>query len=108
MSHTINLKDELNSINKPWSPVDLLHANDQVIRMALIEGEYHWHKHANEDEVFYVIKGQVIIQLKDQPDIFLNEGEMAVVPKGAEHCPTSPGPSYILMIEPSVLNSRGD
>ena len=108
MSHIINLKDKLHSINKPWSPVDLLHANDQVIRMALIEGEYHWHKHVNEDEVFYVIKGQVIIQLKDQPDIFLKEGEMAVVPKGAEHCPISPCPSYILMIEPSVLKSKGD
>ena len=50
--------------------------------MSLLRGEYHWHKHTNEDELPYVYKGKMAIQLKDQGDIVLHEGEMAVIPKG--------------------------
>ena len=52
MSVSINAK--CNEIEEPWSPIDLLRVNDQVVRMALFHGEYHWHKHTNEDELFYV------------------------------------------------------
>lgn len=104
----INLEDRIKQIDKPWSPIEVARVNDQVVRMALLEGEYHWHKHTNEDELFYVLKGSIVIQLKDQPDITLHQGEMAVVPRGVEHCPRSSGPSYILMFEPYVLKSRGD
>jgi len=76
--------------------------------MALVEGEYHWHKHANEDELFYVRKGSMVIQLREEPDDSLCAGEMAVVPKGMEHCLKSAEPSYVLMFEPYVLTSRGD
>ena len=86
----INLKDKIREIGgKPWSPIEVARVNDQVIRMSLCRGEYHWHKHIDEDELFYVYKGSIIIQLKDKPNIALNEGEMAVVPKGTEHCPKS-------------------
>ncbi|MCJ7667609.1 MAG: cupin domain-containing protein, partial [Anaerolineae bacterium] len=61
-----------------------------------------------EDELFYVYKGSIVIQLKDQPDIALNEREMAVIPKGVEHRPKSVEPSYVLLFEPYVLQSRGD
>ncbi len=104
----INLESKIKEIDEPWSPIEVARMNDQVVRMALLEGEYHWHKHTNEDELFYVLKGRIIIQLKDQPDIILHEGEMAVIPKGVEHCPKSLEPSYILMFEPHVLKSRGD
>jgi mannose-6-phosphate isomerase-like protein (cupin superfamily) len=75
--------------------------------MALVEGEYHWHKHANEDELFYVLKGSMVIQLREEPDVSQSAGEMAVVPKGMEHCPKSAEPSHVLMFEPYVLTSRG-
>lgn len=105
----IKLEDKIKEIGgKSWSPVEVARINDQVVRMALLEGEYHWHKHKNEDELFYVIKGEIIIQLKDEPNITLNEGQMAVVPKGVEHCPKSLQPSYVLMFEPFVLKSKGD
>lgn len=105
----INLADKIKEIGgKPWSPIEVARINDQVVRMALLEGEYHWHKHKNEDELFYVIKGEIVIQLKDQPDITLSEGQMAVVPKGVLHCPKSLRPSYVLMFEPFVLKSTGD
>jgi len=104
----INLQQKMNAIDKPWSPIDIAHVNDQVLRLALIDGEYHWHQHANEDELFYVLKGSIVIQVKDQPDVVLHDGEMAVIPKGVEHCPKSKGPSYILMFEPAALVSKGD
>lgn len=108
MVDVINLEERASRIHKPWSPIELARVNDQVIRMALLQGEYHWHKHTNEDELFYVMKGRIVIQLRDQPDITLREGEMAVVPKDLEHCPKSQGASYILVFEPYALVSSGD
>lgn len=105
----IDLEDKIKEIGgKSWSPIEVARINDQVVRMALLEGEYHWHKHKNEDELFYVIKGEIVIQLKNEPNITLSEGQMAVVPKGVEHCPKSLQPSYVLMFEPFVLKSKGD
>lgn len=104
----INIENEMEQIDRPWSPIEIAWANDQVVRMALVEGEYHWHKHTNEDELFYVYRGSITVQLRDQPDISLDEGEMVVVPRGVEHCPKSAEPSYVLVFEPWVLESRGD
>ena len=105
----INLESKIKEIDgKPWSPVDVAKVNDQVIRLSLLKGEFHWHKHTNEDELFYVIDGKIVIQLKDQPDITLRKGEMAIIPKGVEHCPKSQEPSYVLLFEPFVLQTRGD
>jgi len=104
----LSLAEKIEEIDNPWSTVEVALVNDQAVRLAKIQGEYHWHKHTNEDELFYVLKGEMILQLEDQPDISLTEGEMAVVPKGLEHCPRSEGVSYILMVEPQALVSRGD
>ena len=108
MISAIRLDDKSKELDQPWSPLDVARVNDQVVRMSFIEGEYHWHKHTNEDELFYVYKGKIVIQLKDQEDIILQEGEMVVIPKGVEHCPKSIEPSYVLVFEPSALKSRGD
>jgi mannose-6-phosphate isomerase-like protein (cupin superfamily) len=108
MISAINLEDAVEQIDKPWSPIEVARVNDQVVRMSLLEGEYHWHKHTNEDELFYVYRGSISIQLQGQPDLELREGEMAVIPKGVEHCPKSAQPSYVLVFEPYVLQSRGD
>ncbi len=109
MISKINLEKKIKEIEgKPWSPIDIARTNDQVVRMALLEGEFHWHKHTKEDELFYVVKGDINIQLKDQPNINLREGEMVVIPKGIEHCPKSSEPSYVLLFEPFVLKTIGD
>ena len=109
MISVISLKDKIKEIGgKAWSPVDVARVNDQVVRLSLLEGEFHWHKHTNEDELFYVVKGKIVIQLKDQPDITLHEEQMVVIPKGVEHCPKSSEPSYNLLFEPYVLKTRGD
>ena len=109
MISSIQLKDKMDEITgKHCSPIDVVQLNDQVVRVSYIDGEFHWHKHNDQDEFFYILKGELIIQLKNQPDINLSEGEMTVIPKGVEHCPKSIEPTYVLLFEPLVLKSRGD
>ena len=94
---------------KLWSPVELAKVNDHVVRLVFCKGEYHWHKHFNEDELFFVVKRRLLIKMrKPYNDLTLDEGEMAVIPKGVEHCPISPKDSYILLFEPKKLMSEGD
>ncbi len=108
MIPTVNLEDEIEEIDGPWSPIEVARANDQVLRMALFLGEYHWHRHTGEDELFYVYRGRIVIQMRGHPDVTLSAGQLAVVPRGVEHRPVSPGPSYVMMFEPYALKSRGD
>lgn len=104
-----NLKDKIKEIgNKPWSPFEVARVNDQVVRMALFDGEFHWHKHKFEDELFLVYSGEIEIQYKDRPNVRLKEGGIAIVPKNVEHCPKSIMPSYVLLFEPLKIKSNGD
>ena len=105
---SVNLEEEIEKIDTPYSPVEIASINQYAVRMALFEGEYHWHRHLNEDELFFVYSGAIVIQLRDMPDKTLYAGELAVVPKGVEHCPKSLQPSAVLMFEPRALQSRGD
>ena len=108
MISAINLKSKMNQIRgKHCLPIDVARVNDQVVRMSYIDGEFHWHKHA-DDELFYIIKGKLIIQMRDQPDLTLSEGQITIIPEGIEHCPKSVEPSYVLLFEPIRLKTRGD
>ena len=109
MISTVNIKNKMDEINgKHCSPIDVARLNEQVVRLSYINGKFHWHKHTDQDELFYILKGKLIIQLKEQQDITFSEGQMAVIPKGIEHCPKSIEPSYILLFEPLVLQTKGD
>lgn len=94
------------SIDAPWSPVDVVEWNDYIVRLAKFDGEYHWHSHTNEDELFYVAEGQITIQIENSSDLILTEGQMGMVPKGVRHCPKSNG-AFVLMFEPKTLDSSG-
>jgi len=104
----IDIESKCDEINEAWSPVEVARVNDQVVRMALCLGEYHWHKHTNEDELFYVCKGRLVIEMREHPDITLRAGELAVIPKNVEHRPVSREPTYVMLFEPHALKSRGD
>ena len=108
MMEPINIDQLRFEIKKPWTPIDVAKVNDQVIRLALFEGEYPFHKHSKEDELFFVVKGSFILQRKGYPDILMNEGDMFVVEKGIEHRPKSPMKSYVLMFEPLNIKRKGD
>lgn len=105
-----DLEEKMKDIGeKPYQPVEVARVNDQVVRMAFCRGEYHWHKHTNEDELFYVLRGELTIQLREPySNITLRGGELTVIPKGVEHCPKSSVDTYVLVFEPYTLKSRGD
>ena len=104
----IDLEAKCTEIGKSWSPIEVTRVNDQVVRMTLCLGEYHWHKHTDEDELFYVYKGRLVIRIYGYPDVELRAGEMAVIPKNVEHRPESSEPTYVLLFEPYALKSKGD
>ena len=105
----VNLEDKIKEIGgRPFSPVEVARVNDQVVRMSFTDGEFHWHKHTDDDELFFVYKGSIEIQYKDRPNLVLNGGEIAVVPKGVDHCPRAMEPSYVLLFEPYRLDTKGD
>lgn len=104
----IDIESKCDEIDEAWSPIEVARVNDQVVRMALCLGEYHWHKHTNEDELFYVYKGRLVIEMREYTDITLRAGELAVIPKNVEHRPVSREPTYVMLFEPHALKSRGD
>lgn len=105
----INLYDQIEKVTgKYWQPIDLIEVNNQIIRLASFFGNYHWHKHSEGDELFYVLQGKITIHIKGEPSLELCEGELAVIPKGKVHRPISPKESYVLLVEPKELKSEGD
>ena len=90
-----------------WYNQTLCRVNDSVIRLGVVEGEYHWHKHDDEDEFFYVVEGQFIIDLEDRT-VELSPGNGFVVPKGVMHRPRAPKRTVILMVEGAGIMPTGD
>ena len=104
----INLKDKIQEINgRPWFPVEVARVNDQVVRMALVKGEYHWHKHDNDDEFFFVIEGKLLVDLKDKV-IELNPGQGVTITKNVMHRTRAPQKTVILMVENKDIIPTGD
>lgn len=108
MIEKILIENKMKNIEKPWDPIEIVEFNNQVIRLALFFGEYHWHKHDSEDECFIVFQGKITIELKNHPAIELEAGECVIIPKGFEHKPKSKEKAYVLLIEPKTLKSKGD
>lgn len=92
--------------NKFWSPIDIVYINNWVLRAAAVKGEFHWHKH-NDDEFFLIYRGRIVIDTEIGP-IELKEGEGAVIPKGLKHKPRAEKRAVVLLLEPARLNTKGD
>ncbi len=103
----INLKEKFELFNDHWSPKIIGQLNGQDVKLAKLQGEFVWHDHKNEDELFYVLKGSLIIEFRDKK-VTLNEGEMLVIPRGVEHKPIAKEEVWILLFEPSNIKHTGD
>jgi mannose-6-phosphate isomerase-like protein (cupin superfamily) len=90
-----------------WFNQTLCKVNDSVVRVAIVEGEYHWHKHDNDDEFFYVVEGQLLIDLEDRL-VELSPRQGFVVPKGVVHRTRAPQRTIILMVENAGIIPTGD
>jgi len=103
----INLTKEFDSIHEFWAPKIVGEVNDSHVKLAKFKGEFVWHKHDNEDEMFFVIKGKLLIKFKDK-DVHLDAGEFFIVPKGVEHLPIAEEEVHIMLIEPKSTIRTGD
>lgn len=94
-------------VGDEWFNQSLASVNDCVVRFAVIEGDFHWHKHDNEDELFYVIDGHLLIDL-DNETLDLSPNQAVVIPRGMQHRPRAPERTVILMFEGSGIEPTGD
>lgn len=102
-----NLDDAFGSFDEQWSPRLAAEANGQAIKLAKVEGEFVWHHHDHADELFFVVSGELRIELRDEDDVTLNEGEFVVVPRGTEHRPVAEAEPRIMLFEPTVTRNTG-
>lgn len=101
----VDLKEKFTLFNDLWSPKIAGELNGQYVKLAKLKGEFVWHHHENEDELFLVVKGQLTIRLKDR-DIELGEGQFFIIPRGVEHMPVAEQECHVMLFEPiSVLNT---
>lgn len=104
---SINVNQKLSLINDLWNPRVIAELNGQQVKISKIKGEFVWHDHKNEDELFYILKGKMIMEFRDKK-VEVNEGEMIVVPKGVEHRPIAVEEVWMMFFEPQNIKHTGD
>lgn len=103
----VNLEEKFAKFSEYWSPKVLGELNGSYIKAAKLKGEFLWHTHAHEDEMFFVVKGRLVIRYRDA-DHVLNPGEFLIIPRGTEHMPVAAEEVHVLLIEPvSTVNTGG-
>ena len=101
----VNLAQKFSLFNDYWSPKIVGDLNDSHVKLVKLQGEFVWHHHENEDELFLVVKGKLLIKFRDR-DLWLDQGELVIIPKGVEHMPVAPEEVHVILIEPkSTLNT---
>ena len=103
----INLDEKLDRFSEHWSPKTIAQMNDYHIKLAKFQGDFVWHSHADTDEVFMVLAGEMRIDFRDGC-VDLKAGEMFVVPKGLEHKPFAENECRVMLIEPQGTQNTGD
>ncbi len=103
----INIKDKFQKVSEYWSPKIIAELNGQHVKLAKIKGEFDWHKHDEEDEMFIVVEGSFIMEFEDKK-VVLKEGECIVVPKGVLHRPVAENEAKIMLFEPKGTLNTGD
>lgn len=104
---TINLKEKLSLFNEHWTPKIVGELNGQHVKLAKLHGEFIWHSHADEDELFMIIKGTLKMEFRDKI-VVLNPGEILIVPKGVEHRPIAEEEVHVMLFEPTAIKHTGE
>jgi len=103
----VNLLDKFGLFHETWSPKVVGQVNDFHVKLARLHGEFVWHHHEQEDELFFVVRGRLVIRLRDG-EVSLTEGEMVVIPRGVEHLPVAEDEVWIMMFEPATTLNTGN
>lgn len=105
MPNAINIAQKFTLFNDVWSPRIVGELNESYVKLVKVKGEFVWHHHDNEDELFLVIKGRLLMQLRDG-DVWVNEGELIIIPRGVDHKPVAEDEVQVMLLEPkSTLNT---
>ena len=105
---TVNLKAKLSRVQEYWSPRIVGELNDAYVKVVKLKGEFVWHRHEAEDELFLVVEGRLRMQLRDG-DRDLGPGELIIVPRGVEHCPLAlTDEVHVVLLEPKTTLNTGN
>ena len=106
---SINLMNKFSLFDEKWTPKIIGELNNQYVKLCKLEGEFVWHSHENEDELFMVFKGKLLMDFRDGRTVEVNEGEILIVPKGVEHKPYTNGDVvFNLLFEPKTTKHTGE
>ncbi|MGE0770798.1 MAG: cupin domain-containing protein [Cyclobacteriaceae bacterium] len=103
----INIAEKLSLFNDHWNPRIIGALNGQHVKLAKVKGEFVWHHHEHEDELFYVLKGELRMEFRDRTEV-LRAGEMIIVPRGTEHRPVAEQEVHLLLFEPATTLNTGN
>ena len=103
----VNLAEKLSAFDEFWTPKVVADLNGQQVKLVKVQGEFVWHHHDDEDELFLILKGRLRMELEDG-DIWLQEGEFLVVPRGVEHRPVAEEEVHLLLFEPATTLNTGN
>ena len=103
----VNILDKFSQFTDHWNPRIAGELNGQHVKLAKLKGEFIWHSHENEDEMFLVIEGQLKMELRDQV-LLINPGEFVIIPKGVEHKPVAEEEVKVLLFEPASTVNTGN
>lgn len=102
----INIKDKFQKFADHWNPRIVAELNGQQVKLARLKGTFIWHSHEHEDELFYILQGELKMEFRDKLEI-IKAGEMIVVPKGVEHRPIADEEVLIMLFEPAQIKHTG-
>lgn len=103
----VNIAQKLSLFTEHWSPKIVGELNGQLVKLVKLKGEFVWHQHDHEDELFYVISGVLTMQFRDKT-VMVNEGEFIIVPSGIEHRPVAEEEVAVMLFEPASTLNTGD
>lgn len=103
----VDIGQKLGLFNEHWHPKIVGELNDSYVKVAKFKGEFVWHKHQNEDELFWVIQGMLLIKLRDQ-EITVRAGQFVIIPKGVEHLPVASEEVQVMLLEPKTTLNTGN
>lgn len=103
----VNLRDKLAHFTEHWKPKIVGELNGQLVKLVKFQGPFVWHHHANEDELFLVVKGRFRMEFRDR-HVWLEEGEFLIVPRGVDHRPVADEEAHVLLFEPATTLNTGN
>lgn len=104
--NVVNVSEKLKQFHDHWQPRIVGELNGQYVKLAKLKGEFVWHAHADEDELFLVLKGTLRIRFEDR-EVVLREGELTIVPRGVRHLPIATDEVHVMLLEPKTTHSTG-